>query len=198
MPSLIIATHNTHKTREIAEMLGQEWDVTDLTTLKNAPQIAETGTTFDANATLKALGISRCFPGLVLADDSGLEVDGLGGEPGVFSARYAGPGATDESNRQLVIANLRKKNLENGSPGRFRCAMVLASNGEMLGTFGGAIEGTVLTTERGSGGFGYDPLFVPQGYNETLGELSAVIKNNLSHRSHALAAVVAFLKDSPP
>ncbi len=195
MSSLILATRNTNKTREIAQMLGRTWEVSDLTALKDTPKIEETGTTFEANAALKALGISRCFRGLVLADDSGLEVDGLNGEPGVFSARYAGPEATDASNRQLVIANLKKKNMASGSPGRFRCAMVLAAGGEMVGSFADVVEGTVLTIERGTGGFGYDPIFVPRGYDETFGELSSLIKNSLSHRSRALAAVIASLED---
>jgi XTP/dITP diphosphohydrolase len=195
MSSLLIATRNTNKTREIGQMLGPAWKVSDLSSIGDAPIIEETGLTFEENATLKAIGVSRRCPGRVLADDSGLEVDALDGEPGVFSARYAGSTATDEANRKLLISKLRERNLRSGVPGRFRCVMVLAENDEILGAFAGAVEGTVITTERGEGGFGYDSLFVPEGYEETFAELPATIKNTLSHRARALSGVIAFLRN---
>jgi XTP/dITP diphosphohydrolase len=193
MQTLLIATRNLHKTREIGQMLGSGWDVRDLSTLPHAPKIEETGVTFEENATLKALPISRIFTGLVLADDSGLEVEALSGAPGVYSARFAGPNADDAENRFLLIRKLRNFSGQE-FPARFRCVMVLASQGELLGSFAGTIKGKVILEERGESGFGYDSLFVPQGYTETFGELQAEIKNSLSHRGRALAKVLEFLR----
>jgi XTP/dITP diphosphohydrolase len=193
MQTLLIATRNLHKTREIGQMLGSGWDVRDLSTLPHAPKIEETGVTFEENATLKALPISRIFTGLVLADDSGLEVEALNGAPGVYSARFAGPNADDAENRFLLVQKLRILGGEEFAA-RFRCVMVLASQGELLGSFTGTVKGKVILEERGESGFGYDSLFVPQGYTETFGELQAEIKNSLSHRGRALAKVLEFLR----
>ena len=193
MQTLLIATRNGHKTREIGQMLGFGWDVRDLASLPHAPKVEETGATFEENAALKALTISRIFTGLVLADDSGLEVDALGGAPGVHSARFAGPHADDAENRFLLIRKL--SNLGGPEfPAWFRCVMVLASQGELLGSFGGIIKGKVILEERGDSGFGYDSIFIPQGYTETFGELQPEIKNSLSHRGRALAKVLEFLR----
>jgi XTP/dITP diphosphohydrolase len=193
MQTLLIATRNEHKTREIGQMLGHGWEVRDLSSLPHAPEVEETGLTFEENAALKALTISKVVTGLVLADDSGLEVDALEGAPGVCSARFAGPRATDAENRFLLTQKLR---LLGGVqfPARFRCVIVLASQGELLGSFGGVVNGNVILDERGRGGFGYDSLFIPQGYTETFGELQADIKNSLSHRARALAKVLEFLR----
>ncbi len=193
MQTLLIATCNGHKTREIGQMLGSGWQVSDLTALPHAPKIEEIGTTFEENAALKALAISRIFTGLVLADDSGLEVDALSGVPGVRSARFAGPNAGDAENRLVLIQKLR----EIGGtefPARFRCVMVLASQGALLGSFAGTVEGKVIMEERGYGGFGYDCIFIPFGYSETFAELQPEIKNSLSHRGRALAKVLEFLR----
>ncbi len=193
MQTLLIATRNGHKTREIGQMLSSGWDVRDLDSLPHAPKIEENGSTFEENAALKALAISKIFTGLVLADDSGLEVDALGGAPGVHSARFSGPNADDAANRFLLMQKLRAL----GGfefPARFRCVMVLASQGELLGSFGGIVEGKVVLEERGVSGFGYDSLFVPRGYTETFGELQSEIKNSLSHRGRALAQVLEFLR----
>jgi XTP/dITP diphosphohydrolase len=193
MQTLLIATRNGHKTREIGQILGSGWDVRDLGSLPHAPNIEETGATFEENAALKAITISKIFTGLVLADDSGLEVDALEGAPGVRSARFAGPNATDAENRFLLVQKLR--NLGGYEfPARFRCVMVLASQGELLGSFGGVVRGKVALEERGESGFGYDSLFIPQGYTETFGELQSEIKNSLSHRGRALAHVLEFLR----
>jgi XTP/dITP diphosphohydrolase len=193
MQTLLVATWNTHKTREIGQILGSGWNVRDLTTLVDAPRVEETGSTFAENAALKAVAISESFPGLVLADDSGLAVDALNGQPGVYSARFAGEDATDAQNRSKLIGLL--KLLSAGEfPGRFRCEMVLASKGEIQGSFSGTVEGIVVPFERGDHGFGYDSMFIPAGYSETFAELPGEIKNRLSHRAWALAEVVAFLQ----
>jgi len=174
-------------------MLGSGWRVSDLLSFPHGPVTEESGATFEENATLKALSISRVFTGLVLADDSGLEVDGLGGAPGVRSARFAGGNADDAANRRALIQLLR--NLpESELKARFRCVMVLATQGELLGSFEGTVEGRVVPEERGSGGFGYDSMFIPNGYSETFGELQPEIKNSLSHRGRALAKVLEFLR----
>jgi XTP/dITP diphosphohydrolase len=193
MQTLLIATRNEHKTREIGQMLGPGWDVRDLSSLPHAPKIEETGVTFEENAALKALPISRIFTGLVLADDSGLEVEALDGAPGVHSARFAGPNADDAENRFLLVQKLRNLG-EQEFPARFRCVMVLATQGELLGSFGGMIRGKVVLEERGQSGFGYDSIFIPHGYSETFGELQSEIKNSLSHRGRALAKVLEFLR----
>ena len=193
MQTLLIATWNRHKTREIGQMLGSGWHVRDLVSLPHAPKIEETGATFEENAALKALTISQIFTGLVLADDSGLEVDALNGAPGVHSARFAGIDANDAENRFLLIDKLKKLGGDE-FPARFRCVIVLASQGELLGSFGGVIKGKVILEERGESGFGYDSMFIPQGYMETFGELQPEIKNSLSHRGRALAKVLEFLR----
>jgi XTP/dITP diphosphohydrolase len=193
MQTLLIATRNRHKTREIGQMLGPGWEVRDLSSLSHSPEVEETGASFEENAALKALTISRVITGLVLADDSGLEVDALEGAPGVRSARFSGPDATDADNRFLLIQRLRRIGGERFQA-RFRCVMVLAGQGEMLGSFSGVVNGNVILEESGSSGFGYDSLFIPQGYTETFAELQAEIKNSLSHRGRALAKVLEFLR----
>jgi XTP/dITP diphosphohydrolase len=193
MQTLLVATRNSHKTREIGQMLGSGWTVRDLTSLPGAPNVEETGATFAENAALKALGISRLFPGLVLADDSGLAVDALGGDPGVRSARFAGEDATDAQNRWKLI-NLLKTLPAREFPAHFRCEMVLANQGKVLGSFSGTVEGIVVPAERGHDGFGYDSMFIPAGYSQTFAELSGDLKNSLSHRAQALASAMQFLR----
>lgn len=183
---IFLATRNRHKTREIQEMLGAGVIVTDATTSPGLPEIEETGVTFEANSRLKAEGISRHVTGIVLADDSGLEVDALGREPGVYSARYAGPGCTDEQNTALVLQRMDGV-LHAARTARFRCVLAVAENGVTLATFDGTVEGILATEVRGVGGFGYDPIFMPLGFSETFGELSSEIKHGMSHRSRALA-----------
>ncbi|MFY9987619.1 MAG: RdgB/HAM1 family non-canonical purine NTP pyrophosphatase [Chthoniobacterales bacterium] len=194
MQTLLVATWNTHKTKEIGQMLGPAWEVRDLTAMANAPKVDETGSTFAENAALKAVAISEAFSDLVLADDSGLTVDALNGEPGAYSARFAGEGATDAQNRQKLIGRLKTLPAQE-FPARFQCEMVLASNGEILGSFSGTVEGIVVAFERGDQGFGYDSMFIPAGYNQTFAELPSEIKNTLSHRARALAQAVAFLQN---
>jgi XTP/dITP diphosphohydrolase len=190
--TILIATRNKHKTREIGQMLGQQWTVLDLSTLPDAPEIEETGVTFQENAALKALAISQLSDELIVADDSGLEVDALQGAPGVYSARYAGKNATDAENRHLVMRNLAAQSISE-SPGRFRCSVAVARKGELLGIFDGTVEGKVILEERGSNGFGYDPIFVPEGLRQTFGEVPAEMKHSMSHRARALKKLVDFL-----
>ena len=200
LPRLLLATRNVHKTGEVRAILGGGWEVTDLLAHPELPDVEETGTTFAANAALKAVAGSGHFPeGWVVADDSGLEVDALGGEPGVYSARYAGPGASDEDNRQKLTRELRAA--LQASPGRlstarFRCCLAVARGGEVVRQFDGTVEGLVIPAARGEGGFGYDPLFIPEGYQDTFAELPPEVKNRLSHRGKALRRAAEFLRQA--
>lgn len=198
MHPLLIATKNAHKAAEIREILGGAWDVTDLNAHPEVIAPQESGGTFAENAAIKAVAASRIFHGLVLSDDSGLEVDALGGAPGVRSARYAndvaGENATDAGNRAKLLRELEAAGTRGKErSARFRCVMALAENGAVLGTFDGAVEGVIINSERGGGGFGYDALFVPEGHCETFAQLSAEVKNQLSHRARSLEKVRKFL-----
>jgi XTP/dITP diphosphohydrolase len=189
-PTILLATRNRNKTREIATMLGEGVRVIDATEIEHLPEIEETGVTFEENSKLKAEGISRVVEGIVLADDSGIEVDALGKEPGVYSARYAaaqfsGLGSIDEANTALVLEKTVGVPHEQRTA-RFRCVLAVAENGETLATFDGTVEGILATEIKGEGGFGYDPIFMPLGYDQTFGELSSEIKHGMSHRSRAL------------
>ena len=189
MSQLVFATSNAHKTEEVAAILGDEWQVEDLRAHPGVTLDEETGDTFEANAIIKAVSGSRGTPGLlVLADDSGLEVDVLNGAPGVRSARYAGETANAADNRAKLKTELSKLPPTRFS-GRFRCCMVLARDGAVLHITHGSVEGQLLTQEVGAGGFGYDALFIPDGFTETFGVLPAETKNQLSHRARALAAM---------
>ena len=163
---LLVSTRNLHKVEEIREILGSEFEVLDLSTFSGVGEVEETGTTFEENATLKALAVSEHFGGWVIADDSGLEVDRLGGAPGVWSARFSGAGATDASNRAMLLERLAGARGKERSA-RFRCVIVLAHGGQKLAAFSGSVEGVIINQEKGSGGFGYDPLFVPERHCET-------------------------------
>lgn len=191
---LLVATRNTHKTEEIAAMLGARYEVRDLRSLPDAPEVEETGETFVENSRLKAVGISEVFGGLVLADDSGLEVDALNGAPGVHSARYAGTHGDDAGNNAKLLKELAGISDAKRSA-RFRCTMVLAKSGKALADFSGAVEGRIRQEEEGEGGFGYDPLFVPEGHEASFASLPSEVKNGMSHRARALEQVIAWLAD---
>lgn len=200
MPELVFATSNAHKTQEIAAMLGEHWQVRSLREHPDVILPEETGTTFEANAIIKAAGASAALPGrLILADDSGLEVDALNGDPGVRSARYAGEDATDADNRRKLKEALRKvaNNPGRAFTGRFRCCLALVRDGQVLKTTHGTVEGFLRLQEQGDGGFGYDALFQPQGHHNTFGVLTAEVKNSLSHRSRAMAELRAWLAENP-
>ena len=157
-------------------------------------EIAETGTSFEENAKLKALAVSRKLPGLVAADDSGLEVDALGGAPGIYSARYAGASATNKERIDKLLEELARIDAKKEQrSARFRCVLALARNGDVLGTFEGIVEGQIADRPRGSHGFGYDPIFIPNGFQQTFGQLRPAEKNQLSHRARALKKLRAFL-----
>ena len=154
------------------------------------PEICEHGTSFEENAKLKALAASRHLPGLVIGDDSGLEVDALRGAPGISSARYAGTNATSREKIDKLLRELARVGATgDGCRARFRCVVALASNGDLLGAFEGTVEGRVTDKARGDAGFGYDPIFVPDGFEQTFGELTTEVKNTISHRGKAIRAL---------
>lgn len=186
MRKLLVATRNAHKTLEFAGILGSDFEVRDLSGEMTAPMVDETGSTFVENAILKAVAISKWSGGLVVADDSGLEVDALNGAPGVYSARYAGEHATDAENIARLLDELRRADPERSFTARFRCVLALAQDGNVLKTVAGTVEGTIVDSVRGESGFGYDPIFQPAGFDQTFAELGPEVKNSLSHRARAI------------
>ena len=194
MIELLFATRNANKTAEIRKILGPQFQVNDLADHPEIPHIAETGRTFEDNAILKAVTISKHIPGFVVADDSGLEVDALGGAPGIYSARYAGPDASDNEKIKKLLEQLGPVSAPKGARrARFRCVLALARKGDVLGMFEEVVEGEIADRPRGSHGFGYDPIFIPNGFQRTFGELDPAEKNQLSHRARALEKLAAFL-----
>jgi len=199
MQPLLLATRNANKTREFRELLGEDFDVHDLSFFDEMAIPKENGRTFEENAMLKAVAASQDRRVqdrhlLVVADDSGLEVDALGGAPGILSARYAGETASDKENIDKLLSELARRNapLDQRSA-RFRCVIALARESEMLGKFEGVVEGLIVDLPRGSLGFGYDPIFVPNGFDKTFGELPIELKNRISHRARAIRAFRAGL-----
>ena len=193
---LLLATRNAHKMREFRELLGPGFDVIDLSSFPEIAIPEETGRTFEENATLKAIAASKQLPSLVITDDSGLEVEALGGAPGIFSARYAGENAGDVSNVDKLLRELRKQNIATEKrSARFRCVIALAQNGKLLGVFEGFVEGKIVDPPRGSGGFGYDPIFEPNGFDQTFAEMTPESKNKISHRGQAIAALRKALRE---
>jgi XTP/dITP diphosphohydrolase len=185
------ATGNPGKLREFhlaGELLGI--DVQALPDLRSIPAPEETGATFEENARLKAVYYSRFAPGLLFADDSGLAVDALGGEPGVYSARYAGEHATDEANNRLVLERLGDNP---NRTARFVCVIALAQGGEVVETFRGEVEGELLNEARGPAGFGYDPLFYYPPFGCSFGEVDGERKFGVSHRGNAVRAMLQYL-----
>lgn len=182
---ILVATRNDGKIREISRILGGDFELIDLSAMEGMPEVEETGQTFEENAELKAVAASRQFDGWVIADDSGLEADALGGAPGVISARFAGPAATDSENSTLLLQRMEGVRGKARSA-RFRCVIVLARSGRKLAAFHGCVEGVLAPAPRGDRGFGYDPLFIPQGSCQTFAELPPETKNSISHRARAL------------
>jgi XTP/dITP diphosphohydrolase len=185
------ASGNPGKLREF-RLAGQllNVDVEPLPGLKSIIAPEETGATFEANACLKAAYYSRSAPGLLFADDSGLAVDALGGEPGVYSARYAGEHATDEDNNRLVLERLGDNP---NRTARFVCVIALAKDGEIVKTFRGEVEGQMLQEARGPGGFGYDPLFFYPPFGCSFGEVDDEKKFGVSHRGNAVRTMLEYL-----
>lgn len=194
-PKLIIATSNLGKVRELKQMLlGARFSLLSLADLAPVSDIQETGSTFIENAILKAVGYSGEFKHPTLADDSGLEVAALGGRPGVRSARYGGNVGFPEKMALLLDELLKSKT--NDRRARFVSAIAFADeSGRVLKTVTGECTGILAEGPRGTGGFGYDPIFIPDGFSQTFGELPDAIKNEISHRARAFSKIIPYLRD---
>lgn len=191
---LILATRNPHKTREIEQIFGSGLAVRDLIAHPEISEIAESGASFEENAKLKAIAVSKQLPGFVIADDSGLQVEALGGAPGIESARYAGANASDKEKIAKLLRQLAKVDAKGDQRrARFCCVLAVARDGQVLATFEGVVEGKIAERPRGSHGFGYDPTFIPDGFDETFAELPVDVKNNISHRAKAIRKLQAKL-----
>lgn len=185
---LIIATGNAHKVEEFELLLqGLNFEVVSANACGGMPQVEENGSTFAANAQLKAEALRAQAPAgsWVLADDSGLEVDALDGAPGIYSARYAGAQASDRANVDKLLAALQDvPHSERGA--RFRCVLCLIDHEGYMTHYDGTCEGRIDTEVHGDGGFGYDPIFIPEGYNKSFAQLGDAVKGELSHRGKAV------------
>jgi len=194
MQTLLLGTRNPGKVREIESILADSgWSFTSLQSFPGVDTPAESGATYVDNAILKARFYAVATGMCALADDSGLEVEALAGAPGVLSARYAGENASDADRRALLLSQIAKiPNINRRA--RFVSVVAISdARGSVLNVSEGLCEGTIIFSPRGNGGFGYDPLFVPDGYNQTFAELSEDIKNRISHRARALMNTRDFL-----
>jgi len=195
---VVIATRNPKKVEEIRRMLeGDALAILTLDDFPGCPDVEEGGEGFEANARRKAAVVSRHTGKAALADDSGLEVEALGGAPGVFSARYAGEGAGDRENLEKLLREMRA--VPAGRRGaRYVCALALAFPDGRTATVHGTVEGRIGTEPRGSRGFGYDPVFYPEGHDRTFAEMRDEEKDAISHRGRALRELARFLGGSSP
>jgi XTP/dITP diphosphohydrolase len=187
---IILASNNKHKIEELKQILGTEYTLKSLAEIGCYEEIEEYGTTFHQNSEIKAKYVFDKFGLNVIADDSGLEIEALGGKPGVYSARYAGEPTNHSANIQKVLSEL--ENSTNRSA-RFVTIITLFLDGQKY-FFEGEIKGTITKNLKGSSGFGYDPVFIPDGYTLTFAEMSAELKNSISHRKNALLKMINFLK----
>lgn len=194
MRILLIATHNAGKLREIKELLKDlPFTVVDLNYFPSIETVEESADTFAENASLKAAGYAKQAHALTLADDSGLMVDALNGAPGVYSARYAGEGVSDITRTEKLLSALADVP-ESQRTARFVSAIAIADgDGTIINVSIGECRGRIARKPRGPGGFGYDPVFIPDGLDQTFGQLEASMKNKISHRACALAKIGAFL-----
>ena len=191
---LVIGTHNKGKAVEIKALLGDiGWTLLSLDQFEKVGAATEDADTYSGNASAKASYYAKMTGEWVVADDSGLEVQALAGAPGVFSARYGGPNASDSQRRLKLLTELTGVNDRRA---RFVCSAAIAdSNGNIVKTAEGICEGVISTNARGDSGFGYDPIFIPSGYDLTFGELSERIKNQISHRARAIRGLLSFLEE---
>ena len=189
MKTLVFATNNLHKLEEVRDILGGSFRIASLKEIGCTDDIPETADTLEGNSLQKARYVKEKFGYDCCADDTGLEVEALGGAPGVFSARYAGPGHDSEANMQKLLKELERKT---NRQAQFRTVVALLLDGEEY-TFEGIVRGTILTERRGTAGFGYDPVFVPEGYAETFAEMGSEEKNRISHRARAVQKLADFL-----
>ena len=192
---LLVGTRNRHKAAEIRRLIFDlSVEVLDLSAFQELPDVAEEGETFEENAVAKAAAFARMTGLATIADDSGLEVDALGGRPGIYSARFAGPSATDDANNNLLLEMLKSTQAYERTA-RYRCAIAFATPEQSVFCCEGSVEGVIADGLYGTNGFGYDPLFFVPEYGATFGVLASEIKDRISHRSRALTQFRRLLAD---
>ncbi|MCU0390626.1 MAG: non-canonical purine NTP diphosphatase [Thermoflexibacter sp.] len=191
MKKLVFATHNYNKIKEIQAKIQDKYQIVSLTDLAVEEDIPETADTFEGNALIKAQYVWDNFQISCFADDSGLEVDCLGGEPGVYSARYAGLQKNNQDNIHLLLKNLEGQIDTNA---QFHTCIALILDGQVY-FFHGIIRGKLIREQRGDKGFGYDPIFIPNGYDRTFAEMDLAEKNLISHRAIAVSKLITFLEE---
>ena len=191
MEQLLFVTHNAHKSEEVKAIVGNNFEVMNLSEINFFDEIPETGNTFKENALQKAKFLHDRLGCNCFADDTGLEVDALNGEPGVYSARYAGEPSNTQRNIEKLLENLKGK--ENRKA-QFTTVIAVILNNEIY-FFEGAISGQIIDNPRGEGGFGYDSVFIPDGYDKTFAELPAEVKNSISHRAVAMQKFKEFINN---
>lgn len=189
---LVFATNNKHKLQEVRDILGDRVEVLSLKDIDCNDEIPETGTTLEENALIKARWISEKYNCNCFADDTGLEVDALDGAPGVYSARYAGEECDSEANMLKLLQNLTGKT---NRTAQFRTVIALIINREEY-LFDGVVKGSISTEKMGEAGFGYDPIFVPQGYDLSFAQMGSDVKNSISHRYRATEKLSIYLKEN--
>ena len=192
MKKLVFATNNAHKLEEIRAILGDKVEILSLNDINCHTDIPETADTLEGNAELKAAYIYTNYGLDCFADDTGLEVEALNGAPGIYSARYAGgEGHDSEANMKKLLTEMAGKTNRNA---QFRTAICLIEKGNKH-LFEGIVKGRIIEAKRGNSGFGYDPVFIPEGYNETFAEMGNTEKNKISHRARAVAALCEYLQN---
>ncbi len=188
---LVFATNNKHKLQEVRDIIGSGVEILSLSDINCNDDIPETADTLDGNALIKARYIYEKYNVNCFADDTGLEVDALDGAPGVYSARYAGDGHDSEANMKKLLENLTGKNNRDA---QFRTVIALIIDGEEK-LFNGIVKGKITEEKRGNSGFGYDPIFVPEGYSESFAQMDSSTKNSISHRYRATKQLSDYLKE---
>ena len=191
MDQIIFVTHNKHKSEEIKNIIGNSFEIKNLSDINITEEIPETGNTLKENALQKAKYLHDKLGCNCFADDTGLEVDSLNGEPGVFSARYAGEPSNSQRNIEKLLNNLQGK--KNRTAQFTTVIAVILDNKTYF--FEGSISGQIIDTQRGDGGFGYDSIFIPNGYDKTFAELPAEVKNSISHRALAMQKFKEFINN---
>lgn len=189
---LVFATNNRHKLQEVKDILGSRVEVLSLAEIGCHDDIPETGATLEENALIKARWVSEKYNCNCFADDTGLEVEALGGAPGVYSARYAGEECNSEANMQKLLHNLTGENNRNA---QFRTVIALIINNREF-TFDGIVKGTISTGKMGEAGFGYDPIFVPEGYSQSFAQMGSEEKNRISHRYRATEKLSNYIREN--
>ncbi len=189
---LVFATNNRHKLQEVKDILGSRVEVLSLAEIGCHDDIPETGATLEENALIKARWVSEKYNCNCFADDTGLEVEALGGTPGVYSARYAGEECNSEANMQKLLHNLTGENNRNA---QFRTVIALIINNREF-TFDGIVKGTISTGKMGEAGFGYDPIFIPEGYSQSFAQMGSEEKNRISHRYRATEKLSNYIREN--